>query len=196
LQQAQSRLTNHDDHFGKRAAPSGAAFALHLSTLRIKSEPDGLLDVAEPTCPIAELPPPNVGRWTIRRKAAIVLAVATGVLSRAAAGGRYKLSEEELLSWQQIYAAYGSTRSALDQTQGVSAEIASTKLGQRSVGFKRRQSVCEARGEPPGGRADRLEVNYWLILCDRRGAVIVNPSPASRRGSVEEATASSIRLWI
>ena len=63
--------------------------------------------MAEPTCPIAELPSPSVGRWTVRRKAAIVTAVANGVLSPAEASRRYKLSEAELLTWQQRYAAYG-----------------------------------------------------------------------------------------
>ncbi len=92
-------LANHDDRFGNPAAPSGAAFAEHISASSIKSEPDGLLDVAEPTCPIAELPPPNVGRWTVRRKAAIVTAVANGVLSRADACGRYNLSEKVISSY-------------------------------------------------------------------------------------------------
>ena len=63
--------------------------------------------MAEQTCPSTELPPPNVGRWTTRRKAAIVTSVANGVLSQSEASRRYKLSEEELLSWQQRYAAYG-----------------------------------------------------------------------------------------
>jgi len=78
-----------------------------ISASSIKSEPDCLLDVAEPTCPIAELPPRNAGRWTVRRKAAIVTAVANGLLSRAEACGRYNLSEEEFLSWRQKYASYG-----------------------------------------------------------------------------------------
>ena len=54
-----------------------------------------------------ELPPPNVGRWTIRRKAAVVIAVANGVLTREQVYQRYQISEEELLSWQRAYEAHG-----------------------------------------------------------------------------------------
>jgi Protein of unknown function (DUF1153) len=55
----------------------------------------------------SELPPPNVGRWTIRRKAAVVTAVANGVLTREEACHRYQLSEEEFISWQQAFEAHG-----------------------------------------------------------------------------------------
>jgi len=62
--------------------------------------------VADPALPTAELPPP-VKRWTIRRKAAVVTAVAIGVLTREEACRRYQLSEEEFLSWQQAFKAHG-----------------------------------------------------------------------------------------
>jgi hypothetical protein len=67
----------------------------------------GLGAVADPACPTAELPPPNVKRWTIRRKAAVVTAVANGVLSREEGCRRYQLSEEEFLSWQQAFETHG-----------------------------------------------------------------------------------------
>lgn len=54
-----------------------------------------------------ELPPPNVQRWTIRRKAAVVTAIANGVFTREEACARYQISEEELLSWQRAYEAHG-----------------------------------------------------------------------------------------
>jgi hypothetical protein len=63
--------------------------------------------MAETTRPAAELPPPNVRRWTIRRKAAVLNAIANGVLTREEACQRYQLSEEELASWQRIYEAHG-----------------------------------------------------------------------------------------
>ena len=56
---------------------------------------------------MAELPPPGVKRWTVRRKAAVVTAVAVGVLTREEACRRYQLSEEEFLSWQQAFEAHG-----------------------------------------------------------------------------------------
>jgi hypothetical protein len=53
------------------------------------------------------LPPVDVKRWTIRRKAAVVTAVADGVLTREQARRRYKLTEEEFLSWEEAFAAHG-----------------------------------------------------------------------------------------
>ena len=70
----------------------------------------GLTDlwaVADPARPMAELPPPGVKRWTIRRKAAVLTAVATGVLTREEACRRYQLSEEEFFSWQQAFETHG-----------------------------------------------------------------------------------------
>ena len=63
--------------------------------------------MADPALPMAELPPPDVKRWTIRRKVAVVTAVAVGVLTREEACSRYQLSEEEFLSWQQALKAHG-----------------------------------------------------------------------------------------
>ena len=62
---------------------------------------------AEPAGPMADLPPPDVKRWTIRRKAAVVTAVAEGVLTREEACRRYQLSEEEFDSWQRAFEAHG-----------------------------------------------------------------------------------------
>ncbi len=63
--------------------------------------------VAETPPPPPELPPPNVQRWTIRRKAAVVIAVANGALTSEGACRRYQLSEEEFQSWQRAYEAHG-----------------------------------------------------------------------------------------
>lgn len=56
----------------------------------------------------ATLPPPDVKRWTFRRKAAIVIAVANGEITRVEACRRYRLSAEEFLSWQQAFVAHGA----------------------------------------------------------------------------------------
>ncbi len=53
------------------------------------------------------LPPPNTKRWVIRRKAAVVAAVRTGVLSLEDACERYQLSVEEFLSWQRLIDRHG-----------------------------------------------------------------------------------------
>jgi hypothetical protein len=66
-----------------------------------------LLASAEPIRPMDELPPPDIKRWTIRRKAAVVTAVARGVLSREDACRRYRLTEEEFIGWERAYQAHG-----------------------------------------------------------------------------------------
>jgi transposase-like protein len=53
------------------------------------------------------LPPVDVRRWTIRRKAAVVTAVAMGKITRDEVCRRYQISAEELLSWQQAYESFG-----------------------------------------------------------------------------------------
>jgi hypothetical protein len=63
--------------------------------------------MAEPPRPPTELPPANVKRWTIRRKAAVVRAIAAGLLTSEAACERYQLTPEELASWQRAYEAHG-----------------------------------------------------------------------------------------
>lgn len=63
--------------------------------------------VAEMPRTLADLPPPSVGRWTIRRKAAVVRAVANGILTPEEACQRYQLSEEEFVSWQRSFEEHG-----------------------------------------------------------------------------------------
>ena len=54
------------------------------------------------------LPPPNTSRWVIGRKAAVVTAVNTGILSVSEACQRYGLSLEELASWQRAVEREGA----------------------------------------------------------------------------------------
>src|SRR5580704_15237894 len=53
------------------------------------------------------LPPPDTRRWVMRRKAQIVAAVRSGVLTFEEACERYRLSEEEFKSWMMMLDAYG-----------------------------------------------------------------------------------------
>jgi hypothetical protein len=55
----------------------------------------------------AGLPPPNTTRWVVRRKAAVVAAVRAGVITVEEACRRYQLSEEEFVSWQRAFEAFG-----------------------------------------------------------------------------------------
>ena len=56
---------------------------------------------------LADLPPPNTGRWVIRRKAEVVAAVRGGLLSLEDALARYGLTSEEFLAWQRSIDKHG-----------------------------------------------------------------------------------------
>ena len=56
---------------------------------------------------LADLPPPDIDRWVIRRKAEVVAAVRGGLLSLEEASSRYALDPDEFLSWQQCIDRFG-----------------------------------------------------------------------------------------
>jgi Protein of unknown function (DUF1153) len=58
---------------------------------------------AEQSPSMDDLPPLNTTRWTIRRKAAVVVAVRSGTITMEEALRRYQLTEEEFLSWQRAF---------------------------------------------------------------------------------------------
>ena len=64
---------------------------------------------------INDLPPANIKRWTILRKAAVVLAVRRSLIAREHACERYCISAEELLSWEHSLNEHG--------TQGLRATL-------------------------------------------------------------------------
>ena len=49
------------------------------------------------------LPPADTRRWSSRRKAAVVVAMRTGVITREEACERYLLSDEELTGWEAAF---------------------------------------------------------------------------------------------
>lgn len=53
------------------------------------------------------LPPADTQRWVISRKAQVVRAVDTGVLSEKEACERYDLTPEELNGWRQMISNHG-----------------------------------------------------------------------------------------
>jgi len=55
----------------------------------------------------AELPPPDTKRWVVRRKAIVVQAVRSGLISLQEACRRYNLSVEEFLAWQRAIERHG-----------------------------------------------------------------------------------------
>jgi hypothetical protein len=59
-----------------------------------------------PAC-VDDLPAPDTKRWHVHRKAQVVYAVRSGLVSVDDACRRYKLSAEEFASWQQLIEAHG-----------------------------------------------------------------------------------------
>ena len=56
---------------------------------------------------VVDLPPPDTKRWVARRKAVIVDAVRSGVISLEEVCRRYELSVEEFAAWQRAIEAHG-----------------------------------------------------------------------------------------
>ena len=56
---------------------------------------------------LKDLPPPNTGRWVIRRKAEVVAAVRGGLISLDDALARYQLTAEEFTAWQHSIERHG-----------------------------------------------------------------------------------------
>ena len=56
---------------------------------------------------LGDLPPANTELWVIRRKAEVVAAVRGGRLSLAEACDRYRLTNEEFLTWQKSIDRHG-----------------------------------------------------------------------------------------
>lgn len=55
----------------------------------------------------ADLPPRDTRRWVASRKAAVVRAVAAGLMSRESALETYALSEDEFKSWETAVEIFG-----------------------------------------------------------------------------------------
>lgn len=68
---------------------------------RIVTLPDGT------TMTRADLPPRTTRRWVASRKAAVVRAIAAGLVTRDWAMNHWELSEDELEEWEQAVARHG-----------------------------------------------------------------------------------------
>ena len=56
---------------------------------------------------LESLPPPNTSRWVARRKAQVVAAVQSGLLTVDEACKLYKLTVEEFVAWQRALYRFG-----------------------------------------------------------------------------------------
>jgi hypothetical protein len=65
------------------------------------SVPNKKSESPEAPITLATLPPPDTERWVARRKAQVVAAVQSGLITVDEAQARYRLSLEEFASWQR-----------------------------------------------------------------------------------------------
>jgi hypothetical protein len=85
------------------------AYKPHEFSMPEGDGPDALTTIGAPapTDPLADLPPVDTNRWVASRKAAVLVAIADGRLSRAAACARYRISEAELRLWERAVECAG-----------------------------------------------------------------------------------------
>lgn len=84
--------------------------ASHSKTLASHSKPGTVLKAIGPTgddLTIENLPPANTTRWVARRKAEVVAAVHTGLITLDQACQRYSLSIDEFRTWQRLISHHG-----------------------------------------------------------------------------------------
>ena len=62
---------------------------------------------ASPAMTLDDLPSENTRRWVVRRKATVVRAVRSGLITLEDACRRYTLSVEEYLSWERAIEKHG-----------------------------------------------------------------------------------------
>lgn len=83
---------------------------MHASTktpLAVSNEQVKIVRISDRQKELDRLPPADTTRWVTRRKAQIVAAVRSGVLTIREACDRYKLSEEEFHSWVKLLDEHG-----------------------------------------------------------------------------------------
>ena len=72
---------------------------------------------ASPVISLDDLPSENTRRWVVRRKATVVRAVRSGLITLEDACRRYTLSVEEYLSWERAIEKYGLPGLRVTRTQ-------------------------------------------------------------------------------
>ena len=70
-------------------------------------EPAAPINGAVPAITMDDLPSVNTRRWVARRKATVVTAVRSGLITLEDACRRYTLSVEEYLSWERAIEKHG-----------------------------------------------------------------------------------------
>jgi transposase-like protein len=78
-----------------------------VSAAALLQKPIGDLGVPRTKPAAVKLPPSDTKRWTMRRKAAVVEAVRSGMITMEQVCRRYSLSVEEFLSWHNTIQSHG-----------------------------------------------------------------------------------------
>jgi transposase-like protein len=89
---------------------------------------------------MTELPPPNTRRWVPRRKAAVVAAVSSGMITIEEACRRYHMSEGEFFAWRRAFENFGirGLRAGRIQQHGLRlSQAADPSPGQGQPSLKR-----------------------------------------------------------
>ncbi|HEU0117186.1 MAG TPA: DUF1153 domain-containing protein [Alphaproteobacteria bacterium] len=79
---------------------SSAHFSTHGEQVKI-------VRISDRQKELDRLPPPDTQRWVMRRKAQVVAAVRSGLLTFEEVCQRYRLSEEEFKSWMDLLDHHG-----------------------------------------------------------------------------------------
>lgn len=95
------------------------------------------------------LPPADTERWSPRRKAAVVAATRSGVITRGEACARYQLSPEELSSWEAALDENGipGLRSTRQQIYRVTAALVKARRTRMTLVANERPDTA-AQTEP------------------------------------------------
>jgi len=75
------------------------------------------------------LPPHDTARWVANRKAEIVMAIRDRAISRKHACERYRLSLEELASWEEAFEQHGIAGLRVASRQRPTADSHSARYG-------------------------------------------------------------------
>jgi hypothetical protein len=109
------------------------------------------------------LPPPETKRWTIRRKAAILIAVRADVMSREEACQRFFISEEEPVGWEVAF-----ERAGIPGLRVTTLQFYRRAAGLDSVIPPRPQTITALSSEilQDGSGNDRPTIGPWQRLAN------------------------------
>jgi transposase-like protein len=102
---------------------------------------------------MTELPPSNTRRWVARRKAAVVAAVSSGVITIEEACHRYHVSEEEFFAWRRAFENFGIR--GLPCGREASGQVA---LFRRRRVVARAVELCSYAAQRPDAYQERIAI--------------------------------------